>query len=243
MSVNLKMLASAAAVAVGVFAACPTARAADIAVPASVAPASAAVQQQSRPNSILVFGGLMSTTSLYDTVLLNLDSGAGIYPHYDNTIAGIAYDRDILPLGYGFDLGIEIGVADRFGHYRDCCFTVIKSSRLVQSGELWGGVRLRQEGILLFDQLRIGAAVTFGLSGATASIGAEYGHEIENGGDASVLYYFGPELDFSSPSLPALEFVLKLQHRSGGQNVSVLPTLGNMAEGYNASVAGLLYRF
>jgi hypothetical protein len=61
------------------------------------------------------------------------------------------------------------------------------------------------------------------------SNGREYEREIEAPDNASLLCYLGPELDFSTPNLKNLVFVLKLQHRSGSKDVSFLPTLGNMA--------------
>ena len=45
------------------------------------------------------------------------------------------------------------------------------------------------------------------------------------------------------PRIPNLEFVLKLQHRSGGKTVPLVPTLADFGEGYNANVAGVRYRF
>jgi hypothetical protein len=196
----------------------------------------------SRPNSILMFAGRMSTTDIFNTVLFDLnENGSG--PRYDNYIVGAAYDRDLVDLGHGFYFGVEIGIADRYGNYKQCCNPIVLSSSVVQSAELWAGPQIRYAGILLFDVVRIGGGVTFGLSAATASIGTEAQRELQAPGNARLLYYLGPELDFSTPRLPNIEFVLKLQHRSGGKDVSFLPTLGNMAEGYNADVAGIRYRF
>jgi hypothetical protein len=196
----------------------------------------------SRPNSILMFAGRMSTTSFGNTLLFNLDeNGSG--PHYDNYIVGAAYDRDLVDLGHGFYFGVEVGIADRYGNYKQCCNPIVLSSSILQSAELWAGPQIRYAGILLFDVVRIGGGVTFGLSAATASIGTEAEREVQAPGNARLLYYLGPELDFSTPRLPNIEFVLKVQHRSGGKLVPVLPTLGNLAEGYNANVAGIRYRF
>jgi hypothetical protein len=66
---------------------------------------------------------------------------------------------------------------------------------------------------------------------------------MDGSGSGRVLYYFGPELDFSTPSIPNFELVLKLQHRSGGKTVPFLPTLANRAEGANANTVGIRYRF
>jgi hypothetical protein len=203
------------------------------------------------PNSILVFAGRMSTTTFGDTLRYNLnlpsagplELGVGSGPYYDNYIVGAAYDRDLFNLGHGFYFGIEVGIADRFGEYEQCCRPIIMSNSMVESFELWTGPQLRYAGILLFDLVRIGGSVTFGLSAATASIGAELQREIDYSANARLLYYLGPELNFSTPSIPNLEFVLRVQHRSGGYSVPLLPTLGNMGEGYNANVAGIRYRF
>jgi hypothetical protein len=193
-------------------------------------------------NSVLVFGGRMSTEDIWSTVLFNLNwKGSG--PQFDNYIVGAAYDRDLLNFGHGFHFGVEVGIADRFGHYKECCDSIIKSNSIVQSAEFWAGPQLRYDGIPLFDLVRIGGGLTVGLSAATAPIGRELERQIEAPGNARLLYYLGPEIDVSFPSLPDLEFVLKLQHRSGGAQVSSLPTLGHMAEGYNADVFGIRWRF
>ncbi len=190
-----------------------------------------------RPNSFLVFAGRISTTDLGNTALFNLtQTGGG--PNYDNYIVGVAYDRDLFHLGHGFYFGVEVGLADRLGNYKECCSPPVMSNSIVQSAELWTGPQIRYDGFLLFDQLRIGGGVTAGLSAATASIGHELYNEIATSGDARLLFYFGPELDFSTPSIPNLEFVLKIQHRSGADG-----TLGRMGEGSNANVAGIRYRF
>ena len=184
----------------------------------------------------------MSTTNIYNTMLFTLNENGG-GPRYDNYIVGAAYDRDLVDLGHGFYFGVEVGIADRYGNYKQCCYPIVSSSSIVQSAELWAGPQIRYAGILLFDVVRIGGGVTFGLSAATASIGAEAQRELQFSGNARLLYYLGPELDFSTPRLPTIEFVLKLQHPSGGKTVPFLPTLGNMAGGYNADVAGIRYRF
>jgi hypothetical protein len=66
----------------------------------------------------------------------------------------------------------------------------------VESFELWTGPQLRYAGILLFDLVRIGGSVTFGLSAATASIGAELQREIEYSANARLYgsaFTGGPE--------------------------------------------------
>jgi hypothetical protein len=50
----------------------------------------------------------------------------------------------------------------------------------------------------VFNLVHIGAAVTFGLSAVTNSIGREEDRVIGRGGDAHLLYYLGPEIDLVS---------------------------------------------
>lgn len=77
----------------------------------------------------------MSTSSLGSTLKFNLDHPAGDI-RYDNYIVGAAYNRDFYKLGYGFTLGAEVGIADRFGYYALCCNPIAKSSTVLNSGEL-----------------------------------------------------------------------------------------------------------
>jgi hypothetical protein len=207
----------------------------------SIATASSPVSTALTPNAISVFAGRLSTTSLANTMFFNIGQNYG--PLYDNYIAGIAYDRDLLSLGYGFYVAAEVGVADRFGDYKECCNPVITSSSAIQSAELWVGPQIRYAGVLLFDAVRVGGSVTVGLSTVSNSIGIEQQREIIDNGNARLLYYFGPEITFSTPAAPRFELYVRVQHRSGGREVPILPTLGNMAEGYNANVVGLRYRF
>jgi hypothetical protein len=195
----------------------------------------------SRPNSILLFGGRMSTTDIYSTMALNLNRSSG--QKYDNNIVGFAYSRDIFAVGYGFYLGAEIGAADRFGHYKSCCDTVVWSDAMTQSPEVWAGAQLRYAGFTFFQAVKVGGGITFGASVINSPMGREAQWARENGSSNHILYYFGPELDVAFTNLPNVEFVLRLHHRSGGKTVLFLPTIAGQGEGYNANVVGVRYRF
>jgi hypothetical protein len=190
-----------------------------------------------RPHSIFLFGGMLSATPLGSTLQFSLDKPPGTIG-YDNYIAGAAYNYDFYQLPLGITLGAEVGVADRFGHYSLCCNTIVKSSDLVHSGELWIGPRFSNAGIVLFDAIRIAGAISAGLSFTTDSIGKEREREISHGGNARMLMYFGPEIMISMVGRPELEFVYRLHHRSGANG-----TFGKMHEGYNANVFGIRYKF
>jgi hypothetical protein len=201
------------------------------------------VDGASRQNSVLVFGGRMSTTNLASTLLFNSVPIFGLtpyHPYYDNYTVGGAYQRDVYRIG-GFVIAGEIGIDDRFGHYSSCCAPVeptVISSNILNSGELWLGPAFRYEAIVLFDTLRITPGFTAGFSAVTNSIGAEEGHVIFYSGNATFLGYLGFEAAFSFVSAPALELVIAEHHRSGADGL-----LGRIHEGYNSNVAGLRYRF
>jgi hypothetical protein len=185
-------------------------------------------------NSIFLFAGRMSAGDMGTTALFNLNYDG---KPWDNYIVGGAYQRDVWrwrQLIFGF----EVGVADRFGHYKVCCSPLLKSDSLLHSGELWGGGVIRSEPLLLFNTVRIAISSTVGLSATTNSIGRERGREIGLDGNARLLFYWGPELNFSHVSNPNIEFVMRLHHRSGAGH-----TLGKMHEGYNAWVGGFRFRF
>jgi len=179
----------------------------------------------------------MSTTSLGSTLVFNV--GQRITgPAYDNYIAGLAYDHDFWRFGGVFVIGTEVGVADIFGHYVVCCDIQVISPSIVQSGEAWGGLRLRYQGIVLFNELRLAPASTMGLSVVTNSIGRERDREITQHGDARLLMYFGPELALSLRQHERIELIVAVHHRSGGER-----WLGHLQEGYNANTLGMRLRF
>jgi hypothetical protein len=203
------------------------------------------VQPSSSPNSIFVFGGAMSTAGFADALVANAFMGphAAQGHHFDNSIVGAAYDRDLYSLGHGLILGAEVGAADRFGDYQSCCTTIVMSGSTLHTGEFWGGPQIRYTGVDVFNMIHIGGAVTVGLSAVTGSIGREEDRVASLHANAHLLYYLGPEIDLSIPSLPGVELVLKVQHRSGAKALPFLPTLGRLEEAYNGDVIGIRYRF
>jgi hypothetical protein len=190
-------------------------------------------------NSVFAFGGRMSTTTFGDTLVFNTFPLATplVSPSFDNYIIGTAYQRELYRYR-GFVLGGEIGLADRFGNYAQCCSPVVLSSSILNSGELWFGPAFRYDAIVLFNQLRVIPGMTFGFSATTNSIGVEREREITNPGNARLLGYLGPEIAFSTLNMSELELVISMHHRSGADH-----TFGNFGEGYNANVVGLRYRF
>ena len=85
--------------------------------------------------------------------------------------------------------------------------------------------------------------MTAGFSAVTSSSGIERVREIEDDGDAAFLYYIGPEVGLVFSSLPKYEFLFRVHHRSGGANISWIPSIGNMGDGSNAYLVGVRRRF
>jgi hypothetical protein len=188
-------------------------------------------------DSVGVFGGRLSTTSLGQTLEFNVGQHT-VGPAYDNYIGGFAYDHDFWRYGGVLVFGTELGVADRFGHYVVCCDIQVISHNIVQSGEAWGALRLRYQGIVLFNELRLAPAAAVGFSVVTNSIGRERDREITQHGDATALFYFGPELALSLRKHERIELIVAVHHRSGSER-----WLGHLQEGYNANTLGLRYRY
>lgn len=186
--------------------------------------------------SVFLFGGRTNSGNLGDTFAFGV--GAPAIQFYDNYIVGGAYQRDLLQFNSGLLIGAEVGLANRFGHYRMCCDAITYSQGMVQSLEMWGGASFRFDGIALFDTVRIAPGFVFGLSAVSSPIGQEALHQIDHQGSAKVLFYLGFDLTFSLANLPNTELVFRIHHRSGGYG-----TLGGMKEGNNANVIGIRQRF
>ncbi len=189
----------------------------------ALAMSSAAAQQASRrsnpepalrADSILVFGDAFSKGNLQE-------SFNPFHPHERNYLVGIAYARDFVHLGAGFNLGGEIGYAARFGEDRG-------------SSELWAGPALRHRGFRIGNLFTLSPALVLGFSAVTAPIGIETDREVKHGGTASVLFRFSPEFAFRFDAWRNFELVYRIHHRSGLYGV-----IGDLREGSNAHVIGL----
>jgi len=207
---------------------------------------------RSRPNSVLVFAGRMSTTDFTSSLLYNKtytpDYAFGKQA-FDNAIAGVDYERDILGLARDLRLRGEVGIDDRFGHFLVCCLIpkpydppyrdkTVRTNGLVHSIELWIGGKVRWENFKLPGGIRLEVAGTVGFSGVTRPIGREHQREIEYHANAHFLGFVAPELGLSLASVPRFELVFRVMHRSGAGG-----TFGGMKEGYNGDVIGVRYAF
>ena len=167
-------------------------------------------------NGVLLFAGQFTTVPIGKSLLPTA-------PHESNYIAGGAYERDFFQR-WGFALGTEIGVAQRFG--------------MGKSTEVWAGLNVRYTAFVFLNTVRIIPGITAGFSYITRPVGHEAEEEAAVGGDARLLGYLGPELAFSLVNFPNVELVYKLQHRSGAGG-----TFGKMHDTANANVVGLRVRF
>ncbi|MER8573258.1 hypothetical protein NKH19_25930 [Mesorhizobium sp. M1338] len=174
---------------------------------------------QPAKNDVYFFGGVFAAGSFGNTINV---FGAD---YTNNYIIGAAYGRDFADIGAGFVLGGVTGAAVRFGEDDDT------------SGEVWAGVRVRHQGLVIGD-LAIAPALTAGLSAVTGTTEIEREREVYYDGDASFLGFIGAELSFRLRQAPNVELVYQLHHRSGAGG-----TFGNMGEGSNANTVGLRYRF
>ena len=140
----------------------------------------------------------------------------------DNHIIGGGYQQ-FFAEAYGFKFGLEGGLAGRFGSSNS-------------SFEAWGGGVIRAPSIDI-GRLRITPAITGGLSAVTGTIGVETERAQSVNRTLPLLFYMGPEIDFSDAEQPNWEVFWRLQHRSGGYGI-IAPV-----DGSNADTIGLRYKF
>ena len=216
-----------------------------------VPPQASSLETRTSRDSVMVFGGRLSTTDFTSTLLFNLnysprsDFGKRAF---DNYIAGVDYDRDTLEFAHDVRLRVEVGIDDRFGHYAVCCLIpkphdpryadhTVWDSSLIHSAELRVGGQVRWETFKL-GGVRFEIAGTVGLSGVTRTLGRERQREIEYRANAHLLGFVAPEVGVSLDDEPTFELVVRVLHRSGAGG-----TFGGMKEGYNADVVGVRYAF
>jgi len=147
-------------------------------------------------------------------------------PAYENNyFVGAGYQRFLPGDWHQWRLGLEVGLAARFGD--------------TTSAEMWAGGVARFDGIVL-GNVRISPAITLGISAESGPVGVETVHaqEVPGGGDPALLFYMGPEINLSWADNPDLEVFWRIQHRSGAWN-----TLGNMRDGANATAVGMRWKF
>jgi hypothetical protein len=141
----------------------------------------------------------------------------------DNYYVGGGYQR-LWGDPNGFRYGGEVGLTARIGPE--------------SSIEGWAGVVGRYDWEF-GDLFRAGLSLTFGVSAVSNTlVGRERESEAFHGGDATLLFYLAPEINFALADHPETELFLRLQHRSGAWE-----TLGRMAAGADAGVVGLRWHF
>jgi hypothetical protein len=169
--------------------------------------------------NVFLFGGRF--TDMYFEYSFN-----PIAVSYENNfVLGGGYQHFLLDTPFGVRLGAEVGTSLRFGDSDP-------------SGEIWGGVVARYDNLLQADRFTVSLAATVGVSATTGTVGVERDREIEENGDSSLLWYFGPEVSITPRDNPNLDFFWRLQHRSGGWE-----SLGSMHDGANANTVGVRLKF
>ena len=142
----------------------------------------------------------------------------------DNFVLGGGYQKFLFEPLPDLRLGAEIGMALRGG--------------TSTSGEIWAGPVLRYDGLRLGDKLRLSPSLTVGLSAVTGPIGVEAERAERRNGDPTLLFFMAPEIAVSTLDNPDTELFYRVQHRSGAWD-----TLGGMADGANAQVFGIRFKF
>lgn len=141
---------------------------------------------ENRDRNVFILGGPMGAGGMGEM----LDP---FNVRYENAIVlGVGYQQFFFePLDH-FRVGLEIGSAVRAGTERT-------------TGEIWGGVVGRYDGLVLGDGLRISPSLTFGVSVVDDTMGVEAWREDHDGLPGDVLFYLSPEISLSSAENPDTE--------------------------------------
>jgi len=188
-------------------------------VMALCAPASAQTVGSLDPlydNAVFVFGG-----RYYEETFFTGARPWGV--NYENNyVVGGGYQYFFLTHPTLLRIGGEVGGALRGGDDF--------------SAEAWAGIVARFDGFVFGDKVRVSPAFTFGLSVESAPVGIEA--QNRGGGDSTLLFYLGPEINVSLTDNPNAEVFWRIHHRSGAWG-----TLGDMADGANATSFGVRWKF
>lgn len=169
-------------------------------------------------DKITIYGGTLMRGVFPGDALIPFGSG------FDgNGIIAASAQRTLYRFDNGVQFGVEAGLAARFG------------DKL--TGEAWAGGSIGHRGWSL-GKFTFAPAVVAGFSAVTDTTGIEAIREAARGGNATFLFYLGPEIAVRHEKFPNVELVYRLHHRSGGHG-----TLGNMHEGANANLLGLRFAF
>lgn len=141
----------------------------------------------------------------------------------DTAIAGVGYQHTWIDWNE-LRIGGEVGLAGRFG-------------TAASSAEVWGGLFVRYDGLVLADTLRISPAWITGLSVTTGTQGWEGERMAAWGEFEPALVYLGAELNLSLVAAPQLETFVRVHHRSGAYGV-----IADL-DASNAITGGIRYKF
>lgn len=182
-------------------------------------PAAADELQPAHDRNLFFFTGRMLDADMGEsTRVLTAD-------YEDSYITGFGYQQFFLRTRRNNSIGYELGAGKRYGE--DSTY------------EIWGGLVARIEDIQLADNLFFTPSIVFGLSHVNrAHAGREQRLEAYYEGDARLVFYLSPEIDFKVSPDSDYSFFWRLQHRSGAWK-----TLGDMKGATNANIFGVRKRF
>ena len=148
---------------------------------------------------IFVLGGRMGQSTMEG--MLNPFTAE----YEDTIILGGGYQYFLAEPIEDVKVGIETGAALRTGSGET-------------TGEVWGGVVGRYDGLVIQDSIRISPSLTFGASAVTDTMGVEAEREAADGLPGDLLFYLSPEISVSTTEHPESEVFWRLHHRSGAWN-------------------------
>jgi hypothetical protein len=188
---------------------------------AGVRPGMATEPQNAAPrdNAIAILGGIFSSDVFSDIVLSPWDTRTEtIY-----LLSG-SYNRRLTTVLNHLDVELEAGIGRRFGDNN--------------SAEAYAALGLRWREFPWNDYLRTSFAVYPLGPSYVANLSASEVSKDKDGRSSNWLNFFSIELTFAAPSMPQLEAIFRLHHRSG-----VFGLINGSTNGADFLSVGARYRF
>jgi hypothetical protein len=167
---------------------------------------------------VFFFGGRFQSGVFHDTFLFWNST------YEDNYFIGAGYQEFVASPGWGWHVGIELGLGLRVGTAEPSSF------------ETWFGYLVRNDGFTLGDTFRISPALTAGVSATSGTTGIETVRAGWHNRDVRLLFYLGPEISVTYLPMPDFEAFFRIQHRSGLYGVMA------PVDGSNAATFGIRYK-
>jgi hypothetical protein len=179
--------------------------------------------------AVAIYAGRLVETPMADIFGIDDFTPVWNWEYGKSGIVAGTVSRRFASFGPWMDFEIEGGIGKRFGDQKE--------------GEIWGAIFARWIWFPWNHYLRTTVAVSTGLDWATGI--SEWERDRSGNREGSrLLHFLSPEITFADPGRPDLEFLIRLQHRSGGNTIiGPIDLFNKTGGGAQYLTAGIRWRF